>query len=104
MATDSAGNIEKKELKREQSFCKVTLGDVNKDGEINSLDASLISGYYIEEPVYILALAANINGDGIIDSMDATLTADMYLQKNNTGKARRATVTRQRIKKITIKQ
>lgn len=104
LATDSAGNIEKKELKREQSFCKVTLGDVNKDGEINSLDASLISGYYIEEPVYILALAADINGDGIIDSMDATLTADMYLQKNNTGKARRATVTRQRIKKITIKQ
>ena len=97
LATDSAGNVEKKELTREGTFVKVNLGDVNCDGEINTLDASLTIGYYLEQPVYILAIAADVNGDGEINTLDVTQIIQMYLNANTASRAK-AVMARQRLK------
>lgn len=97
LATDSAGNVEKKEMVREGEFVKATLGDVNMDGEVNTLDASLTTGYYLEQPVYILAIAADVNGDGEINTLDATQITQMYLNANESSRAK-AIITRQRLK------
>lgn len=97
LATDSAGNVEKKELTREGTFVKVNLGDVNCDGEVNTLDASLTTGYYLEQPVYIRAIAADVNGDGEINTLDATQITQMYLNANTASHAK-AMMARQRLK------
>ena len=97
LATDSAGNVEKKEMVREGEFVKATLGDVNMDGEVNTLDASLTTGYYLEQPVYILAIAADVNGDGEINTLDATQITQMYLNANESSRAK-AIIKRQRLK------
>lgn len=97
LATDSAGNVEKKELIREGEFAKVNLGDVNCDGEINTLDASLTTAYYLEQPVYILAMAADVNGDDEINTLDATQITQMYLNANITSRIASIS-TRQRLK------
>lgn len=97
LATDSAGNVEKKELTREGTFVKVNLGDVNCDGEVNTLDASLTTGYYLEQPVFILAIAADVNGDGEINTLDATQITQMYLNANTASRAK-AMMARQRLK------
>ena len=97
LATDSAGNVEKKELTREGTFVKVNLGDVNCDGEVNTLDASLTTGYYLEQPVSILAIAADVNGDGEINTLDATQITQMYLNANTASRAK-AMMARQRLK------
>lgn len=103
-ATDSAGNVEQKELAREGTFVKVNMGDVNSDGEINTLDTSLTNAYYLEQPVSILVLAADVNGDGVIDTLDSTQITQLYLNANNTAGAK-ATMARQRITTTrTIKQ
>lgn len=96
LATDSAGNVEQKELAREGTFVKVNMGDVNSDGEINTLDTSLTNAYYLEQPVAILVLAADVNGDGVIDTLDSTQITQLYLNANNTAGAK-ATMVRQRI-------
>lgn len=104
LATDSAGNVEQKELAREGTFVKVNMGDVNSDGEINTLDTSLTNAYYLEQPVAILVLAADVNGDGVIDTLDSTQITQLYLNANNTAGAK-ATMARQRITTTrTIKQ
>ena len=97
LATDSAGNVEKKELMREGEFVKVNLGDVNCDGEVNTLDASLTIGYYLEQPVSILAIAADINDDGVINTLDATQITQIYLNANTASRAK-AKMARQRLK------
>ena len=97
LATDSAGNVEKKGLTREGTFVKVNLGDVNCDGEVNTLDASLTTGYYLEQPVSILAIAADVNGDGEINTLDATQITQMYLNANTASRAK-AMMARQRLK------
>lgn len=97
IATDSAGNTEKKQLAREAVLAKVDSGDVNSDGEVNTLDATLTTAYYLEQPVYILALAADINNDGKIDTLDATLITQMFLDANVVVNAR-ALMTKHRIK------
>lgn len=104
LATDSAGNVEQKELKREGDFVKVKLGDVNCDGEVNTHDATLTIGYYLEQPVYILGLAADVNGDGEINTHDATLIIQMYLDSNSVSLAKERVVhKRARINKTTSK-
>ena len=57
-------------------------GDVNSDGAINSIDASLIIDKYknnniIQDDLEI----ADMNNDGAINSVDASIIIDMY--KNN---------------------
>lgn len=79
LATDSAGNVEKKPLQREGSFVMVKLGDVNCDGIINTLDASLTIAYYINPATPILTMVADVNCDGKINSLDATQILQMYI-------------------------
>lgn len=79
LATDSAGNMEQKELRPEVMCADIHLGDVNSDGEVNSLDASLVMAYYLEEPVSLLLAAADVNEDGEVNTLDATLIIQMYL-------------------------
>lgn len=98
MAIDSAGNVEQKELTREGSFVRVNMGDVNSDGEVNTLDVSLTNAYYLEQPVAILLLAADINGDGVVDTLDSTKICQLYLNANNTTGAK-ASKIRQRLKR-----
>ena len=50
------------------------LGDVNCDGSVNSIDASLV----LQQSAGLLATVscpgeADVNGDGVIDSLDAAL-------------------------------
>lgn len=59
------------------------LGDVNRDGVINSVDAAMVLDIYnngtnVEEYLNI----ADMNEDGVINSVDAALILDMY----NSGK------------------
>lgn len=79
LAVDSAGNVEQKPLAREGAFADVDMGDVNGDGEVNTLDASLTTAYYLGKQAYIIATVADVNGDGVIDTLDATQITQMFL-------------------------
>lgn len=60
----------------------VVYGDVNGDGEIDSLDASVVYAIYNEtyagEVTELMRQAADVNGDNEIDSLDATLIYGYY--------------------------
>lgn len=58
----------------------VMLGDLNGDGVIDTLDATLLSRYILGMNVNLKLEAADINGDGIIDTLDATLLSRHVLQ------------------------
>ena len=61
---------------------KYQKGDVNRDGAINSIDASLIIDKYKNNKVYKDDLnRADMNGDNALNSTDASMIIDMY--KNN---------------------
>ena len=49
------------------------VGDVNSDGKVDTVDATLIQKYAIEIPVeYFDATVADVNGDGRISILDTT--------------------------------
>ncbi|MBR4282387.1 MAG: hypothetical protein IKT35_01590, partial [Clostridia bacterium] len=54
-------------------------GDVNGDGEVNAMDAMLISQYYAELDVEIDTTSADVNGDGYINARDAMLVSQHYV-------------------------
>ena len=70
---------------------KVTYGDINGDGEVNSMDAMLLSRHILEvlpslpqtdvygNP-YNGHMAADLNGDGIINTMDSSLLQRYILE------------------------
>lgn len=89
LATDSAGNVENKQLHREASFGNVTKGDANGDGKVDMVDAILIVNHYLGKPdTYINALAADVNEDGKTDLVDAIATVKLYV--SDSQKARTA--------------
>lgn len=101
LATDSAGNVEQKELSREASLGTATKGDVNGDGKIDMVDATLIVNYYLGKPdTYLNALSADTNDDGTIDIVDAIATTKLYMESappaHDTPKAAR----RRRVMKV----
>lgn len=101
LATDSAGNVERKELSREASLGTATKGDVNGDGKIDMVDATLIVNYYLGKPdTYLNALSADTNDDGAIDIVDAIATTKLYMESappaHDTPKATR----RRRVMKV----
>ena len=51
----------------------VVYGDVNGDGAIEPIDATLILQYCANWDVTVDAAAADVNGDGAIEPIDATL-------------------------------
>lgn len=79
LATDSAGNVETKELAREASIQTFKMGDVNDDDEVNAFDVMLVQSMYLGEDVTLNADAADVNGDGEINVFDAILIQDIYL-------------------------
>ena len=79
LATDSAGNVETKELAREASIQTFKMGDVNDDDEVNAFDVMLVQSMYLGEDVTLNADAADVNGDGEINVFDAILIQDVYL-------------------------
>lgn len=83
LATDSAGNVEQKQLQPEALCAEIHLGDVNSDGVVNERDAQLTMDYYLEKPVAILAAAADMNEDGVVNTLDVTLIVQMYMNAEN---------------------
>lgn len=65
------------------TLTEVTLGDVNGDGVVNSLDASLVDAYFLGKSDDIDMEAADVNGDGVINSLDSTQITQMYLNSEN---------------------
>ena len=57
-------------------------GDINRDGVVNSIDASIVIDKYKSNKVYKDDLnRADMNGDNSLTSVDASMIIDMY--KNN---------------------
>lgn len=79
LASDSAGNIEKKELVREATLNAFKIGDANGDGVVDVLDQTLAIGKYLGEKVSLNVEAADVNSDGVVDAYDATLIQGIYL-------------------------
>jgi len=59
-----------------------TLGDINEDGIINTIDYSLVTRHVLE--VSTLSenqlLAADLNGDGVVDTVDCSLFSRYLLE------------------------
>ena len=100
LATDSAGNVENKELEREASIQTYKLGDVNDDGIVNTYDMMLVQSKYLGEEVSLNANAADVNEDGEINMYDAMLIQEIYLSTVNSSKRARAIGERKRKKRI----
>ena len=64
-----------------------TLGDVNGDGAINTVDASMALQYYVdatENPLDATQLlAADIDGNGVINTVDASMILRHYVGSCN---------------------
>ena len=64
------------------SLNKYQKGDINRDGVVNSIDASIVIDKYKSNKVYKDDLnRADMNGDNSLTSVDASMIIDMY--KNN---------------------
>ena len=99
LATDSAGNVEDKELVREANIQTFKAGDVNGDDEVNAFDVMLVQSKYLGQNVQLNVDAADVNGDGEINVFDTILIQDIYLS-TVTMNARRFNVVRQRKQKV----
>ena len=96
LATDSAGNVEQKELVREATLRSFIPGDANGDEVVDTKDAILVIGYYLgQEGVYLNASAADIVEDGVIDTKDAIAIINQYL---NTSAGVKQKTNRKRIR------
>lgn len=96
LATDSAGNVEQKELVREAELRNFIAGDANSDGVVDTKDAVLVISYYLGLPgAYLNMSAADIVEDGVIDTKDAVAIIDKYL---NTSTAPKEFKNRKRIR------
>ena len=80
LATDSAGNVEIKDLIAEASLNTCKMGDANSDEVVDALDAVLTINYYLgDKQTYINATAADMNADGKIDALDVVMMQEVYL-------------------------
>ena len=96
LATDSAGNVESKELAREASIQTYKVGDVNGDDVVNTYDMMLVQSKYLGEDVSLNANAADVNEDGVINTYDAMLIQDIYLSTTSASKLARTLAVRKR--------
>ena len=73
------GWIDMAEMNLAENFAVSIKGDINRDGEINIYDVSLINEYltslkFLPEGVSVLSSSeietADINGDGVVDNED----------------------------------
>lgn len=86
LATDSAGNVEKKAFEPELVHSTVTLGDANGDGTVDALDVVLATSYYLGNNVYLNFAATDVVADGEINSLDVVAIQNIYLNTTSGGK------------------
>lgn len=80
VATDSAGNVERKELAREFTLESFKPGDANGDGKVDALDVTLVVQYYLTKRTYLNLEAADVVRDGVIDALDITRIQQINLK------------------------
>lgn len=83
MATDSAGNVERKELVREFVLESFKPGDANGDGKVDALDVTLVVQYYLTKRTLLNLDAADVVRDGVIDALDITRIQQINLKRNS---------------------
>ena len=83
VATDSAGNVEVKEIVREFTLdVPEVAGDANGDGVVNLSDAAATVKHYVgQTPDNFNASAADVDGNGIVNLSDARKTVSIYVGK-----------------------
>lgn len=82
IATDSAGNVEQKELIREGIVLDYLPGDVNDDGRVSVVDLTMVTNAILrKEDEGFNAKAADLNMDGQISITDATMITNLILKK-----------------------
>lgn len=95
LATDSAGNVEAKDLITEASLNTCKMGDANSDDVVDALDAVLTINYYLgDKQTYINATAADMNADGKIDALDVVMMQEVYLSTSKKRSIRKRLKTR----------
>lgn len=95
LATDSAGNVEAKDLIAEASLNTCKMGDANSDDVVDALDAVLTINYYLgDKQTYINATAADMNADGKIDALDVVMMQEVYLSTSKKRPIRKRLKTR----------
>ena len=82
MATDSAGNMERKAFEAELELSTVKTGDANGDGVVDALDVILATSYYLGKDVYLNFAAADVVADGEINSLDVIAIQNIYLSSS----------------------
>lgn len=83
IATDSAGNVEKKELARECSFYKEERGDVDDDGCIDVTDINILVSIILKRlDAKQYDGRADVNGDGYVDVGDISIIVSKILGLN----------------------
>lgn len=86
LATDSAGNVEKKVFSPEFSLSSDLLGDANGDGNIDLTDAVMITYHSLGTAQPNLNWnAADVNRDGVVDLTDAIIVVYRSLGTESGG-------------------
>ena len=93
--TDSASNVEQKELTAEYSLTTYMKGDANSDGTVDAADVVLTISKYLGNDVLINTMAADVNRDGVIDAQDIVGIQQIFLESETLS---RANVHKQRIR------
>ena len=72
-AVEEAAAPVEEALEAQRAADAIVVGDVNGDGEINTVDASYILMYLVgNTPNDFVEAAADVDGNGVIDTLDAT--------------------------------
>lgn len=79
VATDSAGNVERKQSIRELTLNLSTTirGDVNRDGQVGIADIVAVTGYMAGTNTNISLASADVNGDGQVGIADIVAITDI---------------------------
>lgn len=79
VATDSAGNVERKQAMRELTLnlSSTVRGDVNGDGQVGIADIVAVTGYMAGTNSNVSLAAADVNGDGQVGIADIVAITDI---------------------------
>lgn len=85
VATDSAGNVERKQAMRELTLnlSSTIRGDVNGDGQVGIADIVAVTDYMAESNGNVSFAAADLNGDGQIGIADIIAITDIIAGTTN---------------------
>ena len=85
VATDSAGNVERKEAEREYSLrlSDRIRGDVNGDGQVGIADIVAVTSYMAQTDETITLKDADVNGDGQVGIADIIAVTDIMAGTSN---------------------